>query len=423
MEHNKISLCRHPPVLAHGPVSETTTSEPATHMASIGKRSSFTVSDTGGASTDGSSATSSPTPQEFTDRSTTAAGAPSGSGERGGPSTRSRSPAAPVPRRWGWSKKQETAQPSTSPGNSLWPLSKDPLPKFNAKHAAESNHGVGDGGGGTDGTSKSHAGGRSPTGTARQGAPTPLWTPQLALDNPAPSPAGPYAESDEAPPMLALGKSPAKSSLKVQGDHSPAAAPPPSATSAGRRLPQSKGRVWGAKTPLAGGTQGANILSAGTVPVKIERACSDSRKSDAGRKGGKFAQRSSPRAVPKGGTDRAGVGGHGHGYGHGRSPVVGAWSRPSSSLETPGVLSSLKGDKLNAPLRRPRFSVPNPQSQESAEAFGALVGQTQPPKWSVLYAVTFGGGRFFFFVRRRWTDDIRACLCVVRLCLDHARAL
>lgn len=357
---------------------------PVAHVASIRKRPSFTVSDAGGASTDDSSTPSPTTPQEPVDRSTTAGGAPSGSS-----SAVAQSP--PSTRGWGWSRKPRTivtVQPSTSPGNTLWPSSKERLPKVGNKLAAKSKRGDGGGGAGgrTDGTSKSLAGGRSPVDAAHQRAPTPLWTPHHTDDNPAPSPAGPYAETGEPPPVLALGKSPgSRSSLKLQGEHSPVAAPPPSAASVGRGVRQPRGKGFGAKIPLAGGgAHGARIASAGTAPVKIERACSDSRRSEVGRKGGKFAKRSSPRAVPKGDADRAGVGGHGHG--HGRSPVSGGvWSRPSSSYEPPGGLLGLKGVKLDAPLRRPRFPVNNPHSQESALTTGHLVEQIQTPTWSVLF--------------------------------------
>ena len=370
-------------------VLETATSDPATLLASMRKRSSFLVSETGGASTDDSSTASPTTPQDSTDRSTTAGGARSISGGRGCSSTVARSP--PGSRRWGWHKKQETVQPP-SPGNSLWPSSKGSLPKLDAKLAAKSQRG---GSVRPDGTSKSLAGGRSPIDAAHQRAPTPLWTPRFSEDNPAPSPAGPYAESGEPPPVLVLGKSPGvKSSLGLPGEHSPVIAPPPSATSVGQGSRQPRGRSLGSKTPLAG-AHGPRIASTGTVPVKIERACSDGRKSEVGRKGGKFASRSSPRAVPKGGEDREGAGGHGHG--HSRSPVGGGWARTSTSLETPGVLTGLKVDKLKPPMRRPRVPVHNPHSQESAGTIGPLVEQSQAPTWSVLYTVKFCGGWVFDF--------------------------
>ena len=386
-------VVRHLDTLARRLVLETMASEPAAHIASIRKRSSFTVSEAGGASTDDSSTASPTTPQESTDRSTTALSGPSSSSDRGCSSTTARSPQGSG--RWGWSRKPEIVQPSTSPGNSLWSSSKDPVPKFDTKLAAKSKRrsDSGSGGGRTDGTSKSLAGGRSPADAAHQGAPPPLWTPHLTDYNPAPSPAGPYAESGEAPPVLASGKSPGiKASLKLPGEHSPVPAPPPSATSVGRGVRPLRGKSWGPKTPLTG-AHGPRIASTGTAPVKIERACSDGRKSEVGRKGGKFAQ-SSPRAVPKGDADRAGVGGHGHG--RDRSPVSGGWPRPSSSLETPGGLTGLQGDKLDAPLRRPRMPLHNPHSQESAGTIGPLVEQSQPPTWSVLYTVNVGGGWILF---------------------------
>lgn len=357
------------------------------------RRASLTASETGAAESDGSSAASSPMPQDaFDDGVAVGSGGVRPSGDRassptfrghGGPRV---TPSPGV----GWYRgggKPEHSRPSSSPATrGFWAA------KSSAKsHAGEGRSTAERGGGG----GKSHAGvglslgagpPASPTfSTPPTGPPIQLWTTlaesaerPFVVGDPFPSPAGPSGTASTGttpPPVLALGGRlrgmggaagaspqgrPRPATERTRSTSNPRPLVPGYAGTRGSSR-QAQSRESGAvpAASAAGGTaRGSSGGGAPTVsaPVKIEKVSGRGRKVAAGRKGvsGGMTATSSPRAVPMVEADMSGAsGGQGRGQGQGRT-VLAAGGWPSSSLETPGALTTLKAEKVKPSLgRRP----------------------------------------------------------------------
>lgn len=372
------------------------------------RRASLTASETGAAESDGSSAASSPMPQDaFDDGVAIGSCGVRPSGDRASSPTFRRygGPRVTPSPGVGWysgGRKTEHSRPSPSPtARGFWAA------KISAKpHAGEGRSTAERVAGG----GKSHAGVGFPLGagppasptfsTPPTGPPIQLWTTlaesaerPFVVGDPFPSPAGPSGTAGTGttpPPVLAstgslrgVGGAAGASS---QGRPRPATERPRLTSNlrpldpgyAGTRgsSRQTQLRDPGAVPAAAAATAAAAAAAAagGTAressgdgaptvpaPLIIDKASGRGRKVAAGRKGGSggIAATSSPRAVPMVEADVSGAsGGQGRGQGQGRTSL-GAVGWPSSSLETPGALTTLKAEKVMPSLGRRRVHKPH----------------------------------------------------------------
>lgn len=271
-------------------------------------------------------------------------------------------------RSWGWGRRQDLAQPGTSPGNTLWPPLKESNPKVDAKCAAIVERGSG-------GTASSDASGE---GSSDRGGRTEIRSGGGVLKSPGGSRSPPH--SRVSPTTASLSGSsrehntdgPSLSPLEAAGVGGSDSPPAMSLTSsiavrsADRPIPYptrgSRSLPWQAQDSpkTRGESGGARMPPIGSQPVKIERTSSDSSgggpsRSTSGRRGThRNLVSSAPREVPRKNAGRhasaitavatAGASAHGHhGYGQGQGPGRGQgrmmtglnWSRSGSNQDSP----------------------------------------------------------------------------------------
>lgn len=313
----------------------------------------------GGHSSDGgSSSASSPVPRDSIiedQMSVTSRGRVGGEGRKehdDSPSSSARGVTVAISRSpvntrsWGWGRRQDIAQPGTSPGNTLWPPLKESNPKVDAKCAAIVERGSGgtassDASGesrGRGGRSEGHGGSgvlKSPCGSSRSPlrsrvsateAPLSGTSREHNTDGPSLSPVeAPGVGGSDSPPAMSLARSIAMRS---------ADRPIPYPTRGSRSLP------WQAQdsSKTRGEVGGMRMPPIGSQPVKIERTSSDSgggglSRSTSGRRGGhRTPVSSAPREVPRmNASDTTVVATPGtstHGYGQGLN-----WSSRSVSIQ------------------------------------------------------------------------------------------